>query len=146
MTSAMMDLSPVTVGRHELDDLSEKLHHSGVSSCALLIGPDGDETKLPDELFRLLRLVVDQLEAGNGVSVVPIKAELTTVQAAEILNVSRPFLIKRLEAGDLPFHMAGTHRRIFLADLLAYRDRRDKAAEEALARMSEEAEEFDLYE
>lgn len=72
-------------------------------------------------------------------------AELTTVGAAELLNVSRPFLIKQLEAGALPFHMVGPHRRLRLADVLSYRDRMDAEAESALAAMSAEAEALDLY-
>jgi len=69
--------------------------------------------------------IVHQLQAGNGVSVVPMHAELTTVEAAEMLNVSRPHLIKQLHLGALPFRMVGTHRRVRLVDLLAYRDAQD---------------------
>lgn len=90
--------------------------------------------------------IVEQLKAGNGVSVIPMHAELTTVEAAELLNVSRPFLIKRIEAGEITHHMVGTHRRLRLADVLAYRDRMDTQAEEALDAMVSEAEELGLYE
>jgi excisionase family DNA binding protein len=72
-------------------------------------------------------------------------AVLTTIEAAELLNVSRPFLIKKIEAGELPHHMVGTHRRLRLADVLAYRDRVDAAANAALAAMTEEAEDLRLY-
>ena len=80
------------------------------------------------------------MKAGNGVSVIPLHAELTTVEAAQLLNVSRPFLIKQLEAGVLPHHMVGTHRRLRLADVLAYRDQLDERANEALDAMAAEAE------
>ena len=89
--------------------------------------------------------IVEHLKAGNGVTVIPMHAELTTVEAAELLNVSRPFLIKQLEAGALPHHMVGTHRRLRLADVLAYRDRMDAQAEDALAALSAEAEDLGLY-
>ena len=69
----------------------------------------------------------------------------TTVEAADLLNVSRPFLIKQLDAGALAHHMVGTHRRLRLADVLAYRDRMDRTAAEALAAMTAEAEELGLY-
>jgi len=72
-------------------------------------------------------------------------AELTTVEAAQLLNVSRPYLIKQLEAGELSFHMVGTHRRLRLVDVLAYRDRIDAQAGAALAALTEHAEELGLY-
>lgn len=59
--------------------------------------------------------------------------------------MSRPYLIRQLEAGDLPYHMVGTHRRLRLADVLAYRDRMDAQSEQALAAMTAEAEELGLY-
>jgi len=89
--------------------------------------------------------IVEHLREGNGVTVIPMHAELTTVEAAELLNVSRPFLIKQLDAGALPYHMVGTHRRLRLADVLAYRDRMDAEAEKALGAMSADAEELGLY-
>ena len=72
-------------------------------------------------------------------------AELTTVEAAELLNVSRPFLIKQLDAGALPHHRVGTHRRLRLADVLAYRDRLDANAHDALSALSRETEDLGLY-
>ncbi|MGH9277575.1 MAG: excisionase family DNA-binding protein, partial [Acidimicrobiales bacterium] len=109
------------------------------------VGPDGDAIELPEGIHEMLVSIVENLKAGNGVTVIPMHAELTTVEAAELLNVSRPFLIKQLEAGALPFRMVGTHRRLRLADVLAYRDRMDEQAEEALAAMTAEAEELDLH-
>ena len=112
---------------------------------AKLIGPHGDEIELPGEIHELLVRIVENLKAGNGVTVIPMHAELTTVEAADLLNVSRPYLIKQLEAGALSFHMVGTHRRLRLADVLAYRDRMDETAEDALPAMTAEAEELGLY-
>lgn len=94
----------------------------------------------------MLVSIVENLRAGNGVSVVPLHAELTTVQAAEILNVSRPFLIKQIDAGEVACHLVGTHRRLRLVDVLAYRDRLETQADEALDAMTAEAEELGLYE
>ena len=110
-----------------------------------LVGPDGATTELPEGIHDLLVSIVEHLKAGNGVTVIPMHAELTTVEAAEILNVSRPFLIKQLEAGALRHHMVGTHRRLRLVDVLAYRDRMDAEAEEALSAMADEAEALALY-
>lgn len=116
-----------------------------VGQTPRLVGPDGVEIELPEGIHAVLASIVANLKAGNGVSVIPMHAELTTVEAAEILNVSRPFLIKRIEAGVLPHHMVGTHRRLRLADVLAYRDRVDAEAEDALAAMTAEAEDLGLY-
>jgi excisionase family DNA binding protein len=117
-----------------------------VGQTPQLVGPDGDAIELPRGIHELLRSIVEQLRAGNGVTVIPMHAELTTVEAAALLNISRPHLIKQLEAGELAFHMVGSHRRLRLVDVLAYRDRADAEAEAALAAMSEQAEELGLYE
>jgi excisionase family DNA binding protein len=110
-----------------------------------LVGSDGTAIELPGGFHELRVSIVEHLKAGNGVTVIPMHAELTTVEAAALLNVSRPHLIKQLEAGELPFHMVGTHRRLRLVDVLAYRDRTDAHAEAALTAMSEQAEELGRY-
>lgn len=110
-----------------------------------LVGPDGEGIELPKEIHALLVSIVETLKAGNGVAVIPLHAELTTVEAAELLNVSRPFLIKQLDRGALAHHMVATHRRLRLVDVLAYRDQVDGTANEALDAMAAEAEELGLY-
>jgi excisionase family DNA binding protein len=100
---------------------------------------------LPQTLYVLLREVVRELAAGNGVSLRPVKAELTTQQAADELLVSRPFLIKLLERGELPFHRTGTHRRVYLRDLLDYKARRDAAARKAVDELARSAQELGIY-
>lgn len=111
-----------------------------------LVGPRGEEIELPESLFRVLRQIVYYLAHGRAVSVVPLNKELTTQEAADILNVSRPFLVKLLEQGDIPFVKTGAHRRIRFSDLMAYKQRRDAERQRALARLTEMSQEMGLYE
>jgi len=101
---------------------------------------------VPASVHRLLAVIVHELARGNAVTIAPLHADLTTQQAADLLNVSRPFLIKLLESGTIPFHRVGTHRRVRLQDVMAYRHARSQARHAALAEMAREAQELSLYE
>jgi excisionase family DNA binding protein len=106
-----------------------------------LLGPDGERIDVPESALEALRVIIEAMADGQSISLVPHDKELTSQEAADILNVSRPHLIKLLDRGELPFHRVGTHRRIRIEDVLAYRDRRDAerdAALDDLARLSEE--------
>jgi len=81
---------------------------------------------------------------GNAVTIVPTHAELTTQEAANILNVSRPHLVKLLEDGHVPFIKTGTHRRIRYQDLMAYRDQRDQESSKLLDELASQAQELDM--
>ena len=102
-------------------------------------GPDseGEDLILPGYALDLLLDILTQMSKGNAVSFVPINAELTTQQAAELLNVSRPYLIGLLEAGKLPFKKVGSHRRIRAEDVLRYKREEDEARLEALDKLAE---------
>jgi excisionase family DNA binding protein len=141
----VLEVRPGEVAPRDLAAFERVLEPLRRGAAARLVGPDGDAIELPEGIHELLVSIVENLKAGNGVTVIPMHAELTTVEAAELLNVSRPYLIKQLQAGELPHHMVGTHRRLRLADVLAYRDRMDQEAEAALAAMTAEAEELGLY-
>ena len=141
----VLEVRPGEVTPRDLAAFERVLEPLRRGAAARLVGPDGDAMELPEGIHELLVSIVENLKAGNGVTVIPMHAELTTVEAAQLLNVSRPYLIKQLQAGELPHHMVGTHRRLRLADVLAYRDRMDQEAGTALAAMTAEAEELGLY-
>lgn len=110
-----------------------------------LVAADGERLELPDTVYRLLKDIARNMQLGRGVVLVPENQQLTTQRAADLMGVSRPHLIKLLEAGELPFHRSGAHRRIYLKDLLAYQQRRDAERRAALDRIAREAFESGLY-
>lgn len=112
---------------------------------AQLIGPTGEQIALPQALYAVLLRAAHVLAAGDGISIMPVEATLTTQQAADILSVSRPHLIKMLESGDMPFRMVGTHRRIKLQDVLVHQRRQDEETERGLANMARLARETGTY-
>jgi excisionase family DNA binding protein len=73
----------------------------------------------------MLQHALEEIAKGNGAKVVPVQAELTTQEAADLLNVSRPYLIRLAEAGTIPFTKVGRHRRLRLMDVVAYKAKRD---------------------
>jgi excisionase family DNA binding protein len=108
------------------------------------VSGEGDELDVPPALVNLLLSVAEELERGNGVSVLPLHRQLTTTEAAQLLNVSRPHVIALLERGELPFEKVGTHRRIRLADVIAYRQAQDQRRREALDDMVRQGEDLGL--
>lgn len=105
---------------------------------------DDEDLVLPRHAVELLRTILTEMAQGNAVTVMPIHAEITTQEAADILNVSRPYLVKLLEKKALPFTKVGTHRRIKLKDLMAYKARCDQEREAALQRLAEQAQDLDM--
>lgn len=116
-----------------------------VSRVPKLVGPDGEEIELPRSVFYVLRQLVHHLLRGEAITVVPVGKELTTQEAADILNVSRPYLVKLLEQGEIPFMKTGTHRRIRFSDLMEYKQCRDAERKRGLAELAELSEELGLY-
>lgn len=99
-------------------------------------GQPSDPITLPASIFALVVDLLSKLGNGNAVTIVPVEAELTTQQAADYLNVSRPHFIKLLERGSLPFRMVGTHRKVLARDVINYRSKVDGNRYEALRIMS----------
>jgi excisionase family DNA binding protein len=110
-----------------------------------LVGSHGEELLLPESLFHLLRQIVSDLAQGQVVTLVSSGKELTTQQAADLLNVSRPHLIKLLEQGQIPFARTGTHRRISFTDVMEYKERRYAARRKGMASLTQMSQELGLY-
>ena len=100
--------------------------------------------ELPAGAVALLMDVLEAMAAGRGVTIIPEKAELTTVEAAGILNVSRPYLIKLLEDKAIPHRLVGKHRRILVDDVMAFKQRIDAEREDVLAQLTADAQRNDM--
>ncbi len=98
--------------------------------------------ELPTGAVALLMEILEAMAAGRGLTLIPENAELTTVQAAEVLNVSRPFLIKLLDENALPHRKVGKHRRIRMEDVMAYKAKIDRDREAVLDELARQAQEL----
>lgn len=127
---------------HDLRALISHLDEDG--GPVALRDAAGHEVAVPTSVGQMLAKVARQLVNGNAVTIVPTHTELTTQQAADLLNVSRPYLVRLLEAKEIPYDRTGTHRRVRLADVLDYKRHRTEQREAVLRRMGERAEEDGL--
>lgn len=125
--------------------IMEALDHSRAASITLT-SDTGEQpvVELPPQALRFIAQLLGALSEGRPVTVMPAKQELSTVEAANFLNVSRPFVIKEIEEGRLPHRMVGTHRRIEIGDLMDYAKKMRERQRTALDRMAENARELGL--
>lgn len=139
-----MDREPIAAPNSDREALRgiEALAQSGQD---LRVSAGGESVELPEALRLIIGQAAHELVRGNRVSLLPLGRMLTTRQAAEMLNVSRPFLIQVLERGEIPFEMVGTHRRVAIEDVLRYRAQRSEQRREALRALSQEADELGIY-
>jgi len=100
--------------------------------------------QMPTSALRLLLEVLTEIGQGNAVSIIPIHAELTTQEAADVLNISRPFLVQLLEKGEMPFHKIGTHRRVRYQDVIDYKKGIDAERRKVLNDLAAEAQKLGM--
>ena len=131
MRSGEQTRVPLAISAGDQEQVQE-LYQKIQRSRAKLVGPDGKTQSLPVSLYEFLVKLIDDLCEGQSVAIVQNDAQLTTVEAARMLGVSRQFLVKVLERGEIPHHMVGTHRRVYVRDLLAYKARRDSKRRQTL--------------
>lgn len=107
-------------------------------------GKEVESVVLPKAAFKILVDLLAEMARGNAVTLIPVHAELTTQQGAEVLQVSRPFFIGLLQQGKIPFRKVGSHRRILFKDLLAYKQSVDAARGKSLDELARQAQELKM--
>lgn len=105
----------------------------------------GESILIPPKVAEVFRNVINIMAQGKGISLIPVAEELTTTQAAKILNISRPYLMKLISNGQITYHQVGTHKRILLKDLLTYKKSRDANRKLGLQKLTELSQELGLY-
>jgi excisionase family DNA binding protein len=102
----------------------------------LVDDPQGRTIELPASSVVILVRVLEEMGKGNAVTILPVHAELTSQEAADLLNISRPSLIDLLQRGEIPFRKVGTHRRVRFDDVMAYKRKADAARRAALEELA----------
>jgi excisionase family DNA binding protein len=154
--SSSLDLEMVLDSKEDLElakaaqrCIVSSLDHSKAINIAIV--EDGVERlsespvlRLPPKVLRLFADVLGSLAQGKAIAVMPKELDVTTQEAAMFLNVSRPYLVRLLEEGKIPFHKVGTHRRIRFEDVVQYKENRQKISKDALQKLADQAQELGM--
>ena len=133
-TTAQHPISLPEAEQKQVQELEAILRHGS----AALVSSTGERIDLPNTVYKIM-------SHGQAVTLIPDNQAVTTQRAADILGVSRPFFIKLLDTGAMAYHRVGNQRRVFLRDILAYAQKRDKDRQAALVRLSQAAVDAGLY-
>lgn len=126
---------------NEIVELVQKI----TNSEKVLITKDGQSIEVPNFVSQVLYEILSILSKGGSMTIIPMEKELTTQQAADILNVCRPYLVKLLENNEIPFRKVGSHRKILMRDLIEYKDRVKTNRKEKLSELVNLSQELGLY-
>lgn len=147
MSSQRAPLESVFVREQEADSLRQLDRMLSLeASQAKLVGSNGEEYLIPESVYSVLRQVIHMMASGQTISLMPHDCEMTTQEAADVLKVSRPFLIKLVENGEIPYTKVGSHRRIRLQDLMTYKEQRDLKRSKLLDKLIQLSEDEGFYE
>lgn len=128
----------------ELFRLLEDVRSQGELSLEL-VGPGNRTIAFPESAFYLLERLVEVLARGDAITLVPVHTELTTQQAADILNMSRQYLVRLLDDGEIPSTRTGSHRRIRFVDVVEYKQKRDRERLDSLDELARLSQEYGGY-
>ncbi len=124
--------------------LSKYASNDRLNLKIILNGNETEDLILPGSAVNMLLEVLTEMSKGNAMTLMPINAELSTQQTAEILNVSRPYLVNLLEQGEIAFRKVGAHRRVMAQDVLEYKQRIDSDRLKALDELAAQAQELGM--
>ncbi len=148
MTNAMVERDPVAIydatDMQSLKEIERLLEGAGPYHTQVT-GSDGAAVPISKPLHTALLQIIPYLLRGDAITIVPAHQQLTTQQAADFLNISRPHLVKLLREAVIPHIMVGTHRRVYFRDLLDYKHHREIERRKALDEMTALADEFGIY-
>jgi excisionase family DNA binding protein len=153
MSAVVKALEPVAPTEQEsrLAEESSRVLSSYVQdteSQTIKVVPEGgreeEAVTIPAVAFRLLINILVQMAQGNAITLIPVHAELTTQEAADLLNVSRPFLVKMLDSGEIPYRKVGTRRRVLYKDVAEYKRRIDERRRVTLDELAAQAQELGM--
>jgi len=127
-----------------LKGVSSKLRNVSTPGIKIKIQETGEFITIPKKALSLLITILSNMSEGKSITIIPTDSEVSTQQAADMLNVSRPHLVKLLENNIIPFKKVGSHRRILLRDLVTYEKSLQRTREEKLKFLSEQAQDLNL--
>jgi excisionase family DNA binding protein len=127
-----------------LSSLLERVAPRRRGKCQL-VAPDGQAIPIPESAFYLFERVAEVLARGDAITIVPVGKELTTQQAAGLLNVSRQYLVRLMNEKKIPYTKVGKHRRLRIEDVLSFKERRDRDRRAGLRELSQVTQEFGGY-
>jgi excisionase family DNA binding protein len=133
--------------KRALDEVKAALGHAAVTDAPgpFLVGPDGHHIHIPEPLFRILRQAAAMLARGERITLAPVHQEMSTQEAADQLNVSRPHLIKLLDSGAIPFTKTGRNRRVLFGDVVKFMEERNRERRNRLRDLIRKSEELGVY-